>query len=408
MKLKAFGFSMLCVGASLQAQVPSRVPAIADGSILETLGIDALRHDAVTGLSYAELRPEEASALSYYMHSKKRCGGFQALPAPLKNETEFSSLMKPLQSAEVSRAQISSRPMSFASQPLVARPELLAAFDEVSAENQRKWVEFISAFESRYHNIADPNIHVRAIQARLQEMAKESELPISIELVSHARTPQKSIRARILGSTRASEIVVLGGHLDSTVGWFARGRAPGADDNASGSSNVLEAFRILSKMPQPERTIEFYWYAAEEIGLVGSAEIARAAKEAKHDIIGVLQLDMTLHPGSGPLTLASMEDFTSPWLRQLLVEINGSYALGAQILADKCGYGCSDHASWYQQGFATVMPFESGFDKMNSEIHSTRDVINSASNFTHSALFTKIALAFAWELGNSSLREPKL
>jgi leucyl aminopeptidase len=316
--------------------------------------------------------------------------------------------MKPLKSAELSRVVLASRLQNFSSRPMVARPELLAAFEDVSADNQRKWVEYLSSFETRYHNDANKNVHVEAVKAKLEEMAKASQLPITVELVTHQRTQQKSIRARILGSKRPNEIVVLGGHLDSTVGWFSRGRAPGVDDNASGSSNILEAFRILSKMSQPERTLEFYWYAAEEVGLVGSAEIARQAKADRKDVIGALQLDMTLHPGDGPFTLASMEDFTSPWLRKLLVDINGAYALNARIISDKCGYGCSDHASWYQQGYPTLMPFEASFSNMNSDIHTTRDVINSMSNFNHSALFTKIALAFAWELGNSEIREPKL
>jgi len=38
-------------------------------------------------------------------------------------------------------------------------------------------------------------------------------------------------------------IVVLGGHIDSIASGGASGRAPGADDDASGSSTVLEVFR---------------------------------------------------------------------------------------------------------------------------------------------------------------------
>jgi leucyl aminopeptidase len=399
------GLGLVC--AQAMAASPARLPALAETATLEKLEIPAIRSDRASGLSYVELKPEHASALVNYMHSKNRCGGFQVLPEPILSQEAFAAELKPLNDAEAIRAAMSARISRFSAEPIAARPELRAAFDQVSGDNQKRWVDYLSSFETRYHNNADPNIHVRAVQAKLEELAKTSKLPISIELISHTRTSQKSIRARILGSKRPIEVVVLGGHLDSTVGWFSRGRAPGADDNASGSANIIESFRILSQMAQPERTIEFYWYAAEEVGLVGSAEIARLAKEARKDVIGALQLDMTLFPGNGPFTLASMEDFTSPWLRQLLVEINTTYALGAQILADKCGYGCSDHASWYQQGYPTLMPFEASFDKMNREIHTVRDVVSSASNFEHSALFTKIALAFTWELANSDVREPQ-
>jgi len=241
----------------------------------------------------------------------------------------------------------------------------------------------------------------------LQNIASQSSLEIVIDRISHNRTNQDSVRARIVGKTRPNEIVGLGGHFDSTVGWFSNDRrSPGADDNASGSANILEAFRIMSQMAQPERTIEFFWYAAEEIGLVGSAEIAQAYKRVDKDVVAVLQLDMTLEPGSGPMVIASMEDFTSPWLRELLVDANRTYDLGLSIIADECGYGCSDHASWFRQGYSTLMPFESSFREMNRDIHTEADTITNAANFEHSSTFTKIALIFAGELANSDRRAP--
>jgi leucyl aminopeptidase len=85
--------------------------------------------------------------------------------------------------------------------------------------------------------------------------------------------PQRSIIGRITGSKAPNEIVIIGGHIDSTS---SGSTAPGADDDASGSSTVLEIFRVLATDPRftPERTIEFHGYAAEEVGLRGSQEIA--------------------------------------------------------------------------------------------------------------------------------------
>ena len=86
------------------------------------------------------------------------------------------------------------------------------------------------------------------------------------ELVSHTSTQQKSLKVTLQGSSRPHEIIVLGGHHDSTTSSWGGGggKAPGADDNASGSSSLLEILRILTGMPQSERTIELMWYAAEE------------------------------------------------------------------------------------------------------------------------------------------------
>ena len=216
---------------------------------------------------------------------------------------------------------------------------------------------------------------------------------------------KQSIRMSIKGSLNPNEIIVLGGHLDSINQWGNKAKAPGADDNASGSASLLEAARILLTKAQPQRTIEFMWYAGEESGLLGSAEIAQSYKNENKKVIAVLQLDMTAFAGNGVNKIASMTDFTSPWLRDYLKSINVAY-LDIEILDDKCGYGCSDHASWHKQGYPALMPTEAKFDNMFTDLHTTRDVISDVLSFEHSLLFSKIALVMAMDLGNSSQKEP--
>jgi leucyl aminopeptidase len=238
-------------------------------------------------------------------------------------------------------------------------------------------------------------------------MLSASRVPYQIDFIDHRNTKQKSLRVRLPGHARAGEVVVLGGHFDSiNQGWGGGSKlAPGADDNASGSSNLLETLRVLIQQPQAARTIDFYWYAGEESGLLGSAEIARAAKEQNAQIVAVLQLDMTLFPGSGEFVIGSMNDFTSAWLRDFLVSINDTY-LKVRIVEDACGYGCSDHASWYRQGYPTLMPFEATMRQSNRQIHTANDIVSNASSFRHSLVFSKIALIFAMEIGNSSMSQP--
>jgi leucyl aminopeptidase len=146
------------------------------------------------------------------------------------------------------------------------------------------------------------------------------------------------------------------------------------------------------------------WYAGEESGLLGSAEIAESYKTAGRNVIGVLQLDMTMFPGDGEGKIASINDFTSAWLRDYVKAINTTY-IGVEILDDKCGYGCSDHASWHRRGFPAVMPTEAKFNSMFKDLHTPRDVISPVMSFTHSLVFSKIALAMALDLGNSSASE---
>lgn len=71
---------------------------------------------------------------------------------------------------------------------------------------------------------------------------------------------QSSIIARIPGKT-AGPVTILGAHMDSiNLSSPTSGRAPGADDDGSGSVNLLEAFRaLLASGFQPTTPVEFQW-----------------------------------------------------------------------------------------------------------------------------------------------------
>ena len=67
------------------------------------------------------------------------------------------------------------------------------------------------------------------------------------------------------------EYIVIGSHLDH-LGIQNGVLHPGADDNGSGSTAVLSIARAMSENPvKPKRSVLFVWFAAEEIGLQGSA-----------------------------------------------------------------------------------------------------------------------------------------
>lgn len=68
----------------------------------------------------------------------------------------------------------------------------------------------------------------------------------------------------------ADEYVVIGAHLDH-LGTSGGTVYPGADDNGSGSTAVLSIARAMAENPvKPKRSVLFLWFAAEEVGLVGS------------------------------------------------------------------------------------------------------------------------------------------
>ena len=74
-----------------------------------------------------------------------------------------------------------------------------------------------------------------------------------------------NVVAEIPGTTKADELVMLGGHLDSTAA------ALGATDNGAGCAVMMEAVRLLKVLDLPlARTVRIILWGGEEQGLLGS------------------------------------------------------------------------------------------------------------------------------------------
>ncbi|RYY72063.1 MAG: M28 family peptidase [Chitinophagaceae bacterium] len=399
---------LLALGLSsfgVAAEAPR--PALGNLKLFEKAGVKVIRAERNMNLGFALLSEDAEKKIQALSHAGGKCGGYELLPeepSPTAAINLGESALKKL--AERAERDQAARRFSPRENLLVKRPRLVSGLAELKEENLRESVRWLSAYPSRYSKQNEPNAHVGALATRLRAMLSAYGHPFSIEELAHRSTKQRSLRVHLEGAKRPQEIVVLGGHLDSLTSSWMDKTSPGADDNASGSANLIEALRVLSGMGQPERSVEFFWYAGEETGLLGSSEIAKEYKQKGRDVVGVLQLDMTLYPGAGEFVIGNVSDFTSPWLQQYLLNINDTY-IHAKVIPDECGYACSDHASWYRQGYPTLMPFEADTERMNPHVHSAEDAINEDSNFAHSLNFAKIALVFAADLGNSEARAPK-
>ncbi|WP_291515819.1 M20/M25/M40 family metallo-hydrolase [Bdellovibrio sp. ArHS] len=408
--MKTATMALLFVASTASAHVAplesfETKPILADLKDLRALNIPILAKDERIEVGYAIVTPLMQQRIQERAHQVGKCGGFEDLSQDMMLQSRgFDGMLNSLAEIQEKNELYERAPFKILSLNKDAKIE--AALTEVSESNLRSYVTWLSSFPNRNNRDPQPNRHVDEMKQRLEAMLANSSVPYEISVISHSSTKQNSIRVRLVGSERPNEIVVLGGHLDSiNQSWGGGKEAPGADDNASGSANLIEALRILMDKEQPKRTVEFFWYAGEESGLLGSAEIAKQYKAEKKDVVAVLQLDMTLFPGSGELVIGSMTDFTSAWLRDYLKAMNETY-LHARVVDDKCGYGCSDHASWNRQGYPALMPFEATFRNSNKDIHTAKDVVSPASNFKHSAVYTKIALVMAMDLANSQARQP--
>lgn len=355
----------------------------------KSLGNGIEEVESRNGVSLLRISEKSLSSLSSIMHrSFNRCGGYflhenyNEGKNFLNKGEEYSLIEKSnFENFEINQ-QDRIRPLI----ELVDEKKILAV------------IEKLTTFHNRYYQSETGYQSQQWLKGKWEELT-QGRSDIKVEFFNHS-WKQPSIILTIEGTEKPKEIVVIGGHADSIAGWWGRirARAPGADDNASGMGTITEVLRLLVEGSyRPKRTIKFMAYAAEEVGLLGSKEIAKKMKDTNQNVVGVMQLDMVNFNGSD-LDIVMMDDFTNADQNRFIGNLIDEY-VKVSWGYDSCGYACSDHASWTAQGFPASIPFEARKNDMNKKIHTANDTVavsrNSASHASH---FAKLGLSYLIEM----------
>jgi Zn-dependent M28 family amino/carboxypeptidase len=187
----------------------------------------------------------------------------------------------------------------------------------------------------------------------------------------------------ILPGTESQQSVLITAHLDSTTFSISSGgMAPGADDNASGSSAVLEAARILSQY-KFKHTIRFVLFTGEEQGLVGSRAYAGKLASDGVQVLGVFNMDMIGYDGDsdGAFEVHAGTRDSSVRIAELLVQTLQRYEIKlAPEVLEVGATNRSDHASFWSRGYPAVLVIEDSeygaTDDFNPYYHSTSDTLD--------------------------------
>jgi carboxypeptidase Q len=131
---------------------------------------------------------------------------------------------------------------------------------------------------------------------RLTENHQSPTLRLNLDAQLLGEQPVFNTVARIPGTEKPNEYVMLSAHFDSWDG------SSGATDNGTGTITMLEAMRILKKVyPRPKRTILVGHWSGEEEGEVGSA----AFREDHPEVIKGLQALFNQDNGTGRIVRMS-------------------------------------------------------------------------------------------------------
>lgn len=194
-------------------------------------------------------------------------------------------------------------------------------------------------------------------------------------------------------------IAILSAHYDSR-GTFGSTRAPGADDDGSGTTMLLAVARHLGKHRiEFNREIRLVAFSGEEQGLVGSKNYAKHLREKKTLVHFQLQADMLGYRKAGePLQVAFPDKLATQTATDYVIDLARLYVPELQI-----GYTpacCSDHQSFWEQGFTSTWVFERRGPIADPCYHDSCDLTDRKGyDFDQIQSITKLCLATVLDIG---------
>jgi leucyl aminopeptidase len=250
-------------------------------------------------------------------------------------------------------------------------------------------------------------MHIKETLRSLVEGIKSETVRSMFEVVefNHPwRQPSILLKLRAPGNAR-NKAIVIGCHIDS-INMSLQENAPGVDDNLSGIVIVLQTIKqvilaIENRGLLFKNDIEFHFYAAEEMGSIGSTQLFHQYRQENREIVAMFQQDMT---GYTMKTLDAGEkehfglitDYTSEGLMRFTKLIIDNYC-SIPYRETQCGKICSDHISGLMYGYPSTYVLESAIEYSNPFIHTDKDTIELI-DFNHMKEHLKLTLSLTVEL----------
>jgi len=174
------------------------------------------------------------------------------------------------------------------------------------------------------------------------------------------------------GTTNPDVIYGICGHTDATS-QHRPNHCPGADDNGSGTTAVLEACRVFRDV-EFENTVYFIGFSGEEQGLYGSDSFAEYCYRRGDSIRAMLNFDMISYGRENIDTFEVAGKWSNPsceWLVNFYIAQADTFSLlkTKKVMTNYMPY--SDHHSFWLRGYPALLGIENDFTPMYHTIGDT-------------------------------------
>jgi len=247
---------------------------------------------------------------------------------------------------------------------------------QVSQAQLLAYDEALVAFQTR-HTFMPQNLEVADY---LFDTLSSFGLAVHFEDDIFAGHLIRNVVGSLPGTVDARRVIVFTAHFDSTImpGWQnSYEDSPGAMDNGTNVSIVLEGARILSQY-QPSFTIEFVLFAAEEQGMLGSQFfVDRSLREGKN-ILANVNMDTFAYDPEGKMQARVEANRNSEWLFPYAAQamaFTGLSMIKVTEDSDDLLWAQSDHGPFWTRGIPALF-FQEGSFPNNPWIHTPNDTMD--------------------------------
>ncbi len=269
-------------------------------------------------------------------------------------------------------------------------------------------------------HVGDPPSMRQAVEY-IREQFSRAGYPVTEQSYPVAETEAANLIARIEGTDRSGETVVLGAHYDTVP------TTPGADDNASAVAVLLETARLLRDLPS-RRTIHFVAFACEELPhyhtmTMGSQVYARRCRERGERIRGMICLEMVGYFTDEPNSQGYPDEMPK-WLRWIFPRRGNFLAAVGNLRSWRLGIAFrrgfkratrfplysislpeflgfirrSDNSSFWDQNYSALMITDTSYLR-NAHYHQPTDLPDTLDYRAMTQVTIGVAGAVSWLAG---------
>lgn len=259
--------------------------------------------------------------------------------------------------------------------------------NQVNVDSVENYIRFLEDMGTRFMIAPNRKEVAEAIEGKFNALGIEntridsfySYTSINYHNLNYdTATTQYNVIATIPGLIDYDQFVVMGAHYDCVVAPEGDPMvfAPGADDNASGVAALFEVARILSLNEyQPEKTIEFVAFGAEELmhyGYSGAHAYVDSTLTYGVNLDMMINNDMIAYTDTDLWKINISNYIGCEWLTAIAEQITDNYTDLEPLVRSPSSNAGADCKYFYEAGVPCVYFME---DIFNPNYHSNEDLL---------------------------------